>query len=116
MGRVPEGRQGSVERFILRLTFTKKAWGAQRMGTGLLDSEAVMLPPRASEVALAIQSEKGLSLTPVTVRGACGLAANLAVILGANLCPHPMPWPQRELSRELHRISGSCEQLWGERA
>lgn len=87
------------------------------MVTGLLDSEAVMLPPWASEVALAIQVEKLFFTDPrVTVRGACGLAANPAVIPGASLRPHPMPWPQRELSRELHVILGSCMQLWGERA
>lgn len=40
------------------------------MVTGLLDSEAVMLPPWASEVALAIQVEKLFFTDPrVTVRG-----------------------------------------------
>lgn len=29
--------------------------------------------------------------------------------------PPPMPWPQRELSRELHLVVGSGVQLWGER-
>lgn len=86
------------------------------MVTGLLDSEAVMLPPGPQKWLWPYRSKPLFTDPRVTVRGACGLAANPAVILGAILRPHPMPWLQRELSRELHVISGSCMQLWGERA
>ena len=60
------------------------------MGVGLLDSQAVMLSPWASEVAVVIQGKKlvfaDLGVTP---REACGPTANQALYPGCQPPPSP---------------------------
>lgn len=80
----PWGQKGEVERFVLRFTFSKKVWGAQIMGMGLLDS------PLGLRGGLAKQGEKVLFTDPrVTARKDCGLAADQAVYPGCQPPPSP---------------------------